>query len=42
MEKLITVDLESWLIDRASVLIASLLPGASVMAVNASHMTSVF
>lgn len=42
MEKLITVDLESWLIDRASVLIASLLPGASEMAVNASHMTSVF
>lgn len=42
MEKLITVDLESWLIDRASVLIASLLPGASEMAVNASHMTFVF
>lgn len=29
MEKLITVDLESWLIDHVSVLIASLLPEAS-------------
>lgn len=29
MEKLITVDLESWLIDHVSVLIASLLPETS-------------